>query len=228
MQAVIRWTLGTSWPHSRMASPVHICCASEKARLGRAESAVAAKAMAKRSAILLVRWKVIDAFPKVARARCWPLFIGGAARGLRCRTRHPSPGSHPVWLLEFCRCSNQKCCAAQLRIMRQCCEAAMARVNTSLTVACAPRRAKREMRDNAVLTLAHLQGSAGFEEGTDAGRCVCVLRPRSNGSPPPSCPSNGSCADCSHGASGSGRCPARRPQPAGLAFRPAKTQYKCG
>jgi hypothetical protein len=68
MQAVILWTLGTSWPHSRMASPVHICCASEKARLGRAESAVAAKAMAKRSAILLVRWKVIDAFPKIARA----------------------------------------------------------------------------------------------------------------------------------------------------------------
>ena len=66
MQAVILWTLGTSWPHSRMASPVHICCASdEKAGLKPAESAVAAKA--KRSAILLVRWKVIDAFPKVAR-----------------------------------------------------------------------------------------------------------------------------------------------------------------
>jgi hypothetical protein len=68
MQAVILWTLGTSWPHSRMASPVHICCASDaKARFGRAESAVAATAMAKRSAILFVRWKVIDAFPKVAR-----------------------------------------------------------------------------------------------------------------------------------------------------------------
>ena len=40
MQAVICWTLGTSWPHSRRASPVHICCASdEKARPGRAESA---------------------------------------------------------------------------------------------------------------------------------------------------------------------------------------------
>jgi hypothetical protein len=51
-----------------MASPVHICCASdEKAGLRRAESAVAVQAMAKRSAILLVRWKVIDAFPKVAR-----------------------------------------------------------------------------------------------------------------------------------------------------------------
>jgi hypothetical protein len=51
-----------------MASPVHICCASDaKARFGRAESVVAATAMAKRSAILFVRWKVIDAFPKVAR-----------------------------------------------------------------------------------------------------------------------------------------------------------------
>jgi len=58
MQAVILWTLGTSWPHSRMASPVHISCASdEKARLGVTEIAVAATA--KRSAILLVRWKVI-------------------------------------------------------------------------------------------------------------------------------------------------------------------------
>jgi len=55
-----------------MASPVHLCCASEKARVGRAESAVAAQAMAKRSAILFVRWKVIDASPKVARSagRC--------------------------------------------------------------------------------------------------------------------------------------------------------------
>jgi hypothetical protein len=53
MQAVILWTLGTSWPHSRMASPVHICCASDaKARFGRAESVVAGTAMAKRSAIL--------------------------------------------------------------------------------------------------------------------------------------------------------------------------------
>ena len=68
MQAVILWTLGTSWPHSRRASPVHICCASdEKAGSGRTESAVAAEAMAMKSAILLVRWKVIDAFPKVAR-----------------------------------------------------------------------------------------------------------------------------------------------------------------
>jgi hypothetical protein len=67
MQAVILWTLGTSWPHSRRASPVHICCASdEKASLGATEIAVVVTA--KRSAILLVRWKVIDAFPKVARA----------------------------------------------------------------------------------------------------------------------------------------------------------------
>jgi hypothetical protein len=61
---------------------------------------VAAKAMAKRRAILLVRRKVIDAFPKVARG-AGRYSLGGAARGLRCRTRHPSPGSHPVWLLEF-------------------------------------------------------------------------------------------------------------------------------
>ena len=75
MQAVILWTLGTSWPHSRKASPVHICCASDaKAGPGLTASAVAVQAMAKRSAVLLVRWKVIDAFPKVAR--CWPLFIG--------------------------------------------------------------------------------------------------------------------------------------------------------
>jgi len=68
MQAVILWTLGTSWPHSRRASPVHICCASdEKAGSGRAKSAVAATAMAKRSATLLIRWQVIDASPKVAR-----------------------------------------------------------------------------------------------------------------------------------------------------------------
>ena len=76
MQAVILWTLGTSWPHSRMASPVHICCASdEKARPGPAESAVAAKAAARRSAILFVEWMVINAFPKVAQ-RCLPLFMG--------------------------------------------------------------------------------------------------------------------------------------------------------
>jgi hypothetical protein len=71
MQAVILWTLGTSWPHSRKASPVHICCASdENAGLGPTKSAVAA--IAKRSAALLVRWKVIDAFPEVARGagRC--------------------------------------------------------------------------------------------------------------------------------------------------------------
>lgn len=78
MQAVIRWMLGISWPHSLIASPLHICCASD-ARAGPelAENAVAAKAMAEKSAALLVRRKFIDAFPKVA-ARCWPLFVRGA------------------------------------------------------------------------------------------------------------------------------------------------------
>jgi hypothetical protein len=87
MQAVILWTLGTSWPHSRMASPVHICCASdEKAGSGREESAVAATAMAKRSAALLVRWKVIDASPwlravlaAVRRGRCTRLALPHAS-----------------------------------------------------------------------------------------------------------------------------------------------------
>jgi hypothetical protein len=51
-----------------MASPVHICCASDaKAGPGCAASATAAAAMAKRSAALLERRKIIDAFPKVAR-----------------------------------------------------------------------------------------------------------------------------------------------------------------
>jgi hypothetical protein len=68
MQAVIRCTLGISWPHSRMASPVHICWASDaRAGPGLAENAVAATATAEKSAALLIRWKIIDAFPKVAR-----------------------------------------------------------------------------------------------------------------------------------------------------------------
>ena len=210
MQAVILWTLGTSWPHSRRASPVHICCASdEKAGSGRTESAVAAEAMAMKSAILLVRWKVIDAFPKVARGAA--AIRWGAARGLDGRTRHPSRGNHPVWLLDFCRCSNQKCCAAPLRIMRQCCEAAMACVNTFLN--CCVHATSSEARDARqrgfdACAFARL---TGFEEGTDAGRCVCVLRPRSNGG----------LRDRSWMASGRGRCPARL-RPAGRGRLPRR------
>ena len=55
----------------------------------------------------------------------------------------------------------------------------MARVNTSLTVACAPRRSRREMRD-AVLTLAYLRGRWDLD-GMDAGLCVFVSRPCSDG-----------------------------------------------
>jgi len=96
MQAVIRCTLGISWPHSRMASPLHICCASDaKAGPWLAESAVAAKAMAEKSAALLVRRKIIDAFPKVAARGAGRCSFGGAARGLRCRTRHPSLRGSP-------------------------------------------------------------------------------------------------------------------------------------
>ena len=80
MQAVIsgRWEL-----HGRIAQGVAGATSAapptRKAGSGRAESAVAAQATAKRSAILLVRWKVIDAFPKVG-ARCWPLSLGALQR----------------------------------------------------------------------------------------------------------------------------------------------------
>jgi hypothetical protein len=92
----MRCTLGISCPHSRMASPLHICCAScANAGPGLAESAVAAKAMAEKSAALLVRRKIIDAFPKVAARGAGRCSFGGAARGLRCRTRHPSLRGYP-------------------------------------------------------------------------------------------------------------------------------------
>ena len=186
-------------------------------------------------------------------ARCWPLFTGGAARGLRCRTRHPSHGSHPVWLLDFCRCSNQKCCAAPPRIMRQCCEAAMARVNTSLDCCVHATSTEAQMRDNSILTLRFCQLD-GSEEATDAGLCVFRPRPRSN-SPPgerrvrcavAAWASNASSRPVTSCAAATPRAMARLPDPAiPEAFRkrtlpgpaapagPArlprcKTQYKCG
>ena len=114
MQAVILWTLGTSWPHSRMASPVHICCASdEKAGLWSCGKRRRRDGDGEEKCDLC--WYDGKSLMRPQGcARCWPLFIGGAARGLHCRTRHPSRGNHPVWLLDFCRCSNQKCCAAPL------------------------------------------------------------------------------------------------------------------
>ena len=112
MQAVILWTLGTSWPHSRMASPVHICCASgEKARLGRCRKRRRRGDDGEENCNSGCAVESHRCVPQGC-ARCRARLTGGAARGLPCRTRHPSRGSHPVWLLDFCRCSNQKCCAA--------------------------------------------------------------------------------------------------------------------
>ena len=174
------------------------------------------------------------------RARCRLRFTGGAARGLRCRTRHPSHGSHPVWLLDFCRCSNQKCCAAPPGIMRQCCEAAMARVNTSLTVACTPRRPKRRCattRFDAALLPARGRrspsGSLLFRPAVTPANARSIRR--GGGLKPPSrritSPTPralaGSPTRAIPEAFGSGRC--RPGCPAGPARLPrCKTQYKCG
>jgi hypothetical protein len=134
-----------------------------------------------------------------------------------------------VWLLDFCRCSNQKCCATPLRIMRQCCEAAMARVNTSLTVACAPRRSRREMRDDAVFDAARFARTGGFRRS----RCVSIIdcdrtKPAGEraGRRRPArllhAPWRGFLTPAIPEAFRKRRCPARLPQPAGLAFRAAK------
>jgi hypothetical protein len=205
MQAVILWMLGTSWPHSRMASPVHICCASdEKARPGRAESAVAAQVMAKRSAILLVRWMVIEPFPKGC-ARCWPLFTGGAARGLRCRTRRPSPGSYPVWLLDFCRCPNRKVLrhptANYARMLRSC----NGCINTSLDCCECATSTEAQARDNSIPAPRLVSGRRGSRKER---RCVSPAAPSRSNRPPGERACDGR-LQRGRGASRSGRCSAR-------------------
>jgi hypothetical protein len=114
--------------------------------------------------------------------------------------------------------------------MRQCCEAAMARVNTSLTVACTPRRSRREMHDDAVLTVAHSPARRVSTEWIRVSASF-VFRPRSDGRADMRLP-HGSmtrlrCPPLQE-ASESGRCPARL-RPAGRArLLSSKTQYKCG
>jgi len=102
----------------------------------------------------------------------------------------------------------------------------MARVNTSLTVACTPRRSRREMRD-AVLTLAHFQ-SAGLE-GRDAGLSPSDrdrTAARTCATPRPHDAASRGAA--TRRATESGRCPARL-RPAGRArLLSCQTQYKCG
>jgi hypothetical protein len=58
-------------------------------------------------------------------------------------------------------------------IMRQCFEAAMARINTSLTVACSPRRSRRENHDSTALLRRIAASRSGFEERVDAARAPC-------------------------------------------------------
>ncbi|MEH2500515.1 hypothetical protein V1294_006994 [Bradyrhizobium sp. AZCC 1678] len=157
MQAVIRWTLGTSWPHSRMASPVHICCASEKARVGRAKSAVAARAMAKRGAILLVRWKVIDAIPKVARAVLAAVHWGRCTRLALPHTSsitRESPGVVARILPMFESKVLRRPTANYAPMLRSCNGSRQHFPNCCVH----DTSNEAQMRDNAV-----------FEEGTDAG-----------------------------------------------------------
>ena len=177
MQAVILWTLGTSWPHSRRASPVHICCASdEKAGPGRAESAVAATAMAKRSANLLVRWQVIDAFPKVARGagrsslgRCMRLALPHASSVTR-----ESPGvvaqSLPMFESKVLRRP-----AVNYALMLRSCNGSRQHFPNCCV------RATR-IRDNSILTLRFCEVD-GFRRRSRCGSLR--LRPRARSNSPP-------------------------------------------
>jgi hypothetical protein len=144
-------------------------------------------------------------------ARSWPLFVGSAARGLRCRTRHPSRGSYPVWLLDFCRCSNQSAaspCVNYELMLRSC----NARANTSHD--CCVRATSTETRqlgfDAAVLPLDACRSGASHVSGPNTLRVRTALRGwllrriRSRTSPGPTVPA------CR----------------ASLSRR--KTQYKCG
>ncbi len=148
MQAVICWTLGISWPHSRMASPVHICCASDaEGGAGAVRKAPLPRRRGRREELLLlVRRKVIDAFPKVARGA--GRYSSGALHAACAAARvihHPGATR--------CGCSistdvriGKRCARPSCELCANDREAAMACVNTSLTVACTPRRAKRDAR----------------------------------------------------------------------------------
>lgn len=67
-------------------------------------------------------------------------------------------------------------------IMRQCFEAAMARINTSLTVACSPRRSRRENRDGAALLRRIPARPTGFRRGSgcNPSRQTAAYRNRCN------------------------------------------------
>ena len=175
MQAVILWTLGTSWPHSRKASPVHICCASdEKAGPGPAESAVAATA--KRSAALLVRWQVIDASPRLRAVlaalhwgRCTRLALPHASSVTR-----ESPGvvaqSLPMFESKVLRRP-----AANYALMLRSCNGSRQHF-----LDCCVRATR--IRDNSILTLRFCEVD-GFRRRCRCGSLRLRPRARSNSAP---------------------------------------------
>jgi hypothetical protein len=189
MQAVILWTLGTSWPHSRMASPVHICCASDaKAGPGRAASAAAAMAIARRSAALLVRRKVIDAFPKVARGAGH--YSSGALHAACAAARvihHPGITRCGCSISADVRIKVLRRPAANYARMPRSCNAC---ANTSHDCCVRATSTEAQMRDNLVLTLRFCEVD-GFRIRNRCG--PSRLRPRARSSGLPGDAFNGVC-----------------------------------
>jgi hypothetical protein len=114
MQALIRGMSGISLEHRRIASPEHICCASdEKTRLGDVWSAMAAVAKAKRAVMVLQR----------VMKNASPSSVGLSHLVLGRRTRldlpHVSaftPGPLiPHVVARFHDVRIEKCCAARVK-----------------------------------------------------------------------------------------------------------------
>ena len=189
MQAVILWTFGTSWPHSRKASPVHICCASDaKAGPGLTASAVAAQAMAKRSAVLLVRWKVIDAFPMVARGagRCSSGALHAACAAARV-IRHAGVTRCGCSISVDVRIKSAASPCVNYELMLRSCNA---RANTSHDCCVRATSSEAQMRDNLVLTRRFCEVD-GFRRRSRCGSSR--LRPRARSNSPPGDAFNGVC-----------------------------------
>jgi hypothetical protein len=79
-------------------------------------------------------------------------------------------------LLDFCRCSNQKCCAAPRELCAKVSKLQWLAPTLLTTVACTPRRPKRKLRNYPVLTLRFCQVD-GFRSRNRCGS-QRRLRPR--------------------------------------------------
>ena len=93
-----------------------------------------------------------------------------------CVIRHA--GVYPVWLLDFCRCSNQKCCAAP----RELCANAPsynARVNTSRD--CCVHASSDRTHDATLARLRRWRGCRRRREVSKVGACSSPRHARSNG-----------------------------------------------